>query len=121
MTFTMPASEYNQPSQATSAAIAAEDRRADSKKPGQLDLDDLEDMLEDMEGGGLDDLDDLLDDLNMGGANNNKRPTKIENRTLGLGGGLAGDRKRSEVGGSMRSHPKPQPESFEQRADNSDR
>ena len=30
---------------------------------------DLDDMLEDMEGGGLDDLDDLLDDLNMGTGN----------------------------------------------------
>lgn len=122
MTFTAPANDYNQPpSQMTSAAIPPEDKKADSKKQGHLDLDDLEDMLEDMEGGGLDDLDDLLDDLNMGSANNNKRPTKIENKALGLSGGLAADRKRSDFGGSMKNHLKPQAESFEHRADNSDR
>lgn len=53
----------------TSSAVG---QRLPATKKGSVrqgptdDLDELEDMLDDLEGGGLDDLDDLLDDLGMG-------------------------------------------------------
>lgn len=46
---------------------------ASKPKKGGFDLDDLDDMLEDMEGGSLDDLDDLFDEFDIGKSSNTKK------------------------------------------------
>ena len=50
-------------------------------KPPVNDLDDLDDMLQDFEGGDDDDLDDLLDELDMGGMTK-PQPKNLDSKTI---------------------------------------